>query len=205
MVIEVWLTYLAATLALLAVPGPVVMLLLGYTMAGGRSVAAAAIPGVVFGDLTAMTVSLLGAGAILQASTSLFIALKVAGAAYLVWLGFRMWKTGAAPATFKISENKQQRMRISRDAFLVTALNPKDILFFVAFLPQFIDPALPILPQIVILEATFGALVLVSTVIWILLAAKATDCLRHPSTRSLVSRIGASWLIGAAVVTAVRA
>ena len=119
MVIEVWLTYLAATLALLAVPGPVVMLLLGYTMAGGRSVAAAAIPGVV--------------------------------------------------------------------------------------LPQFIDPALPILPQIVILEATFAALVLVSTVIWILLAAKATDCLRHPSTRSLVSRIGASWLIGAAVVTAVRA
>ncbi|WP_298921140.1 LysE family translocator [uncultured Roseobacter sp.] len=202
---EVWITLVAATLALLAIPGPVVMLLLGYTISSGRSFAAAAIPGVVLGDLVAMTISLLGAGAILQTSGTLFLALKFIGAGYLTWLGIRFWKSDAVPGAINRTEYVPTRASIMRDAFLVTALNPKDILFFVAFLPQFIVSDQPIFPQIITLEATFLVLVLLTTTIWVLLTDKAARGLQHPKTRKLVSRFGASWLIGAGVMTALSA
>ncbi|MEM8775952.1 MAG: LysE family translocator [Pseudomonadota bacterium] len=203
--IEVWITFSAATIALLAVPGPVVMLLLGYTMSSGRSVAAAAIPGVVLGDLVAMTISLLGAGAILQASATLFLALKIAGATYLVWLGVKIWKHDAKSTAMKHVVSARRRTRVTRDAFLVTALNPKDIVFFIAFLPQFIDPTRPVLSQIVILEVTFGVLVLCSTITWVLLAERVIGQLRHPKATKVISRFGASWLILAGVTTAASA
>jgi len=89
-----------------------------------------------------------------------------------------------------------------RDAFVVTALNPKDILFFVAFLPQFIDPAQPFLPQIAMIEVTFAVLVLFTTTAWVLLADRASRRLGNPSAQRRVSRFGACWLIGAGVFTA---
>ncbi|KZM49461.1 LysE family translocator [Labrenzia sp. OB1] len=200
--IEVWLTFIAATTALLAVPGPVVMLLLGYAVSGGRSVAAAAIPGVVLGDMVAMTLSLLGVGAILQTSATLFLVLKLAGAAYLICLGLKIWISEAASTSGERSDDTPSRTRIMRDAFLVTALNPKDIMFFVAFLPQFIDPTQPVLPQILLLELTFAGLVVFSTTAWVLLADRVVRRLRNPKTQRLVSRCGAGWLVAAGVVTA---
>lgn len=200
--IEVWLTFVTSTALLLAVPGPVVMLLLGYTLSGGRSVASAAIPGVVLGDLVAMTISLLGAGAILQASVTLFMALKIAGAGYLIWLGIKVWRSAGMPADVTRCDGAPNRARVMRDAFVVTALNPKDIVFFIAFLPQFIDATQPVLTQIIVLEVTFAVLVLSSTVAWVLLADKAVQRLRQPKARTLMSRLGAGWLIGAGTVTA---
>lgn len=200
--IEVWLTFCTATLVLLAVPGPVVMLLLGFAMSCGRSVAAAAIPGVVLGDLVAMTISLLGAGAILQASSSLFLVLKIAGAGYLIWIGIQIWRSSATPLSVTEPKRMLTRGRVMRDAFLVTALNPKDIVFFIAFLPQFLDPTRPVLSQIIILEATFAALVLCSTATWVFLVGKAARRLKDPKTIRRVSRFGASWLIAGGIVTA---
>ena len=200
--IEVWLAFVAATTALLAIPGPVVMLLLGYTVSGGRSVAAVAIPGVVLGDMVAMTLSLLGVGAILQTSAYLFFALKLAGAAYLIFLGLKLWTRESASTSAKHFGHNSSQLRILRDAFLVTALNPKDIMFFVAFLPQFIDPTQPVFPQILLLELTFTGLVVLSSTAWILLAAQAVRRLRNPQTQRLVSRCGAGWLVGAGVLTA---
>lgn len=201
---EVWLTFCTASLALLAVPGPVVFLLFGYTLSGGRSVAVAAIPGVVFGDLVAMTISLLGAGAVLQTSATLFVLLKIAGAAYLIWLGLKIWNSDAHAPTLSRTNQAPSRTRVMRDAFLVTAFNPKDIVFFVAFLPQFIDPARPALPQVATLEASFAVLVFCSTTGWVVFADRAARQLTHSNMRKLTSRIGASWLIGAGIVTAAR-
>ena len=200
--IEVWLTFTLAATALLAVPGPVVMLVLGYSVSGGKSLAAAAIPGVVFGDMVAMSLSLLGVGAILHASSTLFLMLKFAGAAYLVLLGLRIWISKTPSTADKRTDTLPSRAGVLRSAFIVTALNPKDIMFFVAFLPQFIDPTTPALPQIIVLELTFAGLVLLSTTAWVLLAAKAVTRLKTPETERLVSRCGASWLIGAGVLTA---
>ncbi|MBO6785197.1 MAG: LysE family translocator, partial [Alphaproteobacteria bacterium] len=96
MSLELWLAFTAASAVLLAIPGPTVMLVVSYALGRGRASAWATVPGVTLGDFTAMTVSLFGAGAVLAASADLFTALKLAGAAYLVWLGIRLWRAPAA-------------------------------------------------------------------------------------------------------------
>jgi len=201
---EVWITFVVATFALLALPGPVVMMLLGYTMSGGKSVAAAAIPGVVLGDLFAMTISLLGAGAILQASGTLFLGLKVFGAGYLIWLGCKLWTSRGNALAEVTRDDAPIKISVMRDAFFVTALNPKDIIFFIAFLPQFIDPILPTLPQLAVLQITFAVLVLTTTTAWVLLADEIVGQLKSAKAAKLVTRFGAGWMILAGVATAAR-
>jgi len=197
---HLWIAFVGASAALLAIPGPVVMLLLGYTLGYGRKAAAAAVPGVMLGDFTAMTISLLGAGAVLSASATLFMALKLTGAAYLVWLGIKLWRSD--PHLAVQTSSRYSRTRAFRDAFLVTAFNPKDIVFFVAFLPQFISASRPILPQIVIVEATFLGLILLSNTTWILLGSGVSRFIRKPNHLKAANRFGAGWLIGAGAFTA---
>lgn len=91
--IELWVTFAVASAALLAVPGPTVILVVSYALGPGKTSGWATVPGVMSGDFTAMTASLLGAGAILAASATLFSILKYAGAAYLIWLGIKLWRT----------------------------------------------------------------------------------------------------------------
>lgn len=200
MELHLWIAFVGASAALLAIPGPVVMLLLGYTLGYGRKAAVAAVPGVILGDCTAMTVSLLGAGAVLSASASLFTVLKLAGAAYLVWLGIKLWRNDPQPSAKATSG--YSRRKAFCDAFVVTALNPKDIVFFVAFLPQFISASRPILPQIVIIETTFLVLIVISNVAWILLGGTLSRYLRKPRHLRVANRFGAGWLVGAGALTA---
>lgn len=199
--IELWLALMAASIALLAIPGPVVMMLFGYTASYGRSVTGIAIVGVVAGDFAAMTISLLGAGAILAASTSLFLALKLAGAAYLVWLGAQMWRSETEPELVVVTDPSKHKLAVLRDTFLVTALNPKDIIFFVAFLPQFLIPTKPAWPQIVIIEVTFLTLVVISTLVWVLLADTLIRRLKGTGRLRILNRIGSVFLVGAGAMT----
>jgi len=199
---ELWFLFFAASIALLAVPGPVVVLLFGYRMGYGRSVAAAAIPGVVLGDFVAMTISLLGAGAILKASATLFVALKLVGAAYLIWLGIQLWRSSAKPLVVDEIPTGRRQLVAFRTAFVVTALNPKDIVFFVAFLPQFITPERPALPQIIMVEVTFLALVFLSSVAWVFLGGTLLASLKGAHKIKAVNRLCAASLIGAGTLTA---
>lgn len=199
---ELWLALVAATTALLAVPGPVVMLLFSHTLAHGRAVASAAIPGVVLGDFFAMSVSLAGAGALLAASGTLFTILKVGGAAYLVWLGVSIWRAGLTPIEVAQTSERHSRLSIFRQAFVVTALNPKDIVFFVAFLPQFVDPQKPTLAQLVTIEATFLSMVVISTSLWIFVGNRLRSGLKNPKALTILNRFGAGALISAGGLTA---
>ncbi len=202
MVLEIWLAFVAASAALLIVPGPVVMLLFSHTLSYGRSVAWAAIPGVVLGDFVAMTVSLAGAGTILATSAELFILLKICGALYLVWLGISVWREGLKPQTVIKSEGQANRWILFRQAFIVTALNPKDIVFFVAFLPQFINAGEPALLQLAVIEITFLAMVMISTFIWIMIGDQLKNGFKNPAILSVLNKMGAGSLIGAGAFTA---
>ena len=199
---ELWLLFVATSIALLSVPGPVVVMLFGYSIGYGRSVATAAIAGVVLGDFVAMSISLLGAGAILRASATLFVALKLVGAAYLIWLGFQLWRSSTKPLVLDEIPTGRKRLAAFRTAFVVTALNPKDIVFFVAFLPQFIIPSRPAFPQIVIIEGTFLVLVFVSAVAWVLLSGTLVARLNDARKVKLVNRLCATSLVGAGTLTA---
>ena len=199
---ELWLALVATSAALLAVPGPVVMMLFGYTAKYGRSVAGAAIAGVVAGDFVAMTISLLGAGAILSASANLFLVLKLMGASYLIWLGLQMWRSEVKMLETTPNLAAKQKLTIVRHTFLVTALNPKDIVFFVAFLPQFLTPTHSTWPQIAVIEITFLSLVVMSTSIWILFADTLVWRFKETKQLRFMNRVGGSCLVAAGTLTA---
>ena len=202
MSLELWLAFALASAVLLAIPGPTVMLVVSYAIGGGRRSGWATVPGVALGDLTAMTVSLLGAGAVLAASAALFTALKLAGAAYLVWLGIGLWRSAPAPAALERGTRPRRAGAMFWHAYAVTALNPKSIVFFIAFVPQFVTAGAAALPQFALLEATFVSLAAVNAALWALLAGGLGARLQSPRLLRLVNRAGGSLLIAAGALTA---
>jgi len=200
--LELWFAFALASAALLAVPGPTVMLVLSYAMAGGRRTGLATVPGVTLGDFTAMTVSLMGAGAVLAASATLFTILKLVGAAYLVWLGIQLWRSGLPGEALGTAGPVKGQWSMFWSAYVVTALNPKSIVFFMAFVPQFIDPSRPALIQFVVLEAIFLTLAAVNTALWALLAGQMRARFSSPRLQRIIARTGAGVLIGAGILTA---
>ncbi len=198
MTLETWIAFVAATAVMLAIPGPTILLVIGQSLGGGSRAALPLVAGVALGDLTAMTLSLAGLGALLAASATLFTALKLAGAAYLVWLGIRLWRAPVA----KGAGTPVSSRRAFRDAYLVTALNPKGIAFFVAFVPLFVDAGAPFLPQAALLVATFVSLAAINAGLYALLAARLSGAVGRPAVRRAFNRVGGTMLMGAGVATA---
>lgn len=199
---ELWIAFAVASTALLAVPGPTVMLVVSYALGHGRSSGWATVPGVTLGDFTAMTVSLLGAGAVIAASATLFTILKLCGAAYLIWLGVQLWRAKPALAETDATGAASSNRRMFWNAYIVTALNPKSIAFFIAFVPQFIDPAAPVFAQFALMEVTFLALAAANVAVWAVLAGQMRARFRKPSVLRLTNRVGAGFLIAAGLLTA---
>jgi threonine/homoserine/homoserine lactone efflux protein len=198
---EAWLAFTAATAILLVIPGPTILLVVSYALGQGWRSALPMAVGVALGDFTAMTVSMLGLGALLATSATVFTVLKWIGAAYLVWLGIKLWRAGsqlnATPKTDRASAAK-----MLGHAWIVTALNPKSITFFVAFLPQFLDPHGSFLKQMVIFEATFLILAFANALGFALVASRARAAIRNERIIGTVNRVGGSLLIGAGILTA---
>jgi len=128
MSIELWIAFVLACIPLLAVPGPTVLLVVSFALSRGKSSAWVTVPGVALGDFTAMTVSLIGAGAILAASATLFTVLKLFGAAYLIWLGIKLWRSNPEPSALDATTATSSQKEMFWSAYVVTALNPKSIL-----------------------------------------------------------------------------
>lgn len=201
MSLELWIAFVAASTALLALPGPTVILVTNYALNQGRKTGLATIPGVALGDFTAMTASLLGAGAILATSAALFTGLKIVGAAYLIWLGVKLWRSKPAFDDYAAGAPQKNMGSMFWNAYVVTALNPKGIVFFVAFIPQFIDPSQPVFTQFLILETTFITLAAINIGLWILLTDKFRSYFKNPSVLRTVNKTGASFLMGAGFFT----
>ncbi|WP_026792683.1 LysE family translocator [Pleomorphomonas oryzae] len=203
MSIELWLAFVAASAVLLAIPGPTVLLVISYALGHERRTATATVAGVALGDFTAMTASMLGLGALLATSAALFTALKWIGAAYLIYLGLKLWRAPVAndeASAEAASVPKERPLRIFLHAYAVTALNPKSIIFFVAFLPQFLNHAEPLAFQMVTFEATFLVLATANATIYGLMASLARQTIRKPRVQRLVNRTGGSLMIGAGLL-----
>ncbi|KAB0679621.1 LysE family translocator [Aureimonas leprariae] len=203
MSLEHWLAFVAASAVLLAIPGPTILLVISYALGHGRSVASSTVAGVALGDFTAMTGSMLGLGALLATSAALFTAMKWIGAAYLVYLGIRLWRTpvGTSEVDSAATDPVRERpFRIFLHTYVVTALNPKSIIFFVAFLPQFLDTSQPLFAQMAIFEVTFLVLATLNATLYGLLASIARTTIRRPGVQRAVNRTGGSLMIGAGVL-----
>ena len=201
MTFESWAAFTAASAVLLIIPGPTVLLVVSYALGQGWRTVLPMTVGVALGDFTAMTLSMLGLGALLAASATLFTVLKWVGAGYLVYLGIKLWRAGgtldAAPRTDAVSA-----ARMLGHAWLVTALNPKSITFVVAFLPAFLDPQADFLTQMVVFETTFLVLAFANAFGYALAASRARGFVSNPRAIGIINKAGGSLLIGAGAATA---
>ncbi|MFO1091288.1 MAG: LysE family translocator [Hyphomicrobiales bacterium] len=201
---HLWLGFVAASLVMGLVPGPAVMNIVGFAISSGRRTALASVAGLAIGNLTAMTISLAGVGALLAASAFAFSILKWAGALYLIFLGMMtLAKTGGGSS----QANSISRGAVSpRMAFAsnvaVGTFHPKTIVFFVAFAPQFITPSGNYLLQAVILIVTFTMVVGFTDALYALVVSRAADVLRTPAVDRWSKRVGGGVLIAAGVATA---
>lgn len=198
---ETLAAFTLASLVLLAVPGPTIIMVVTQALTHGRRVALASVAGVGLGDFVAASLSLIGVGTILATSSAVFLAVKWAGAAYLVYLGVRMWRTPVTTADIAATApaGGARPGRLFRDAFLVTVLNPKSIVFFMAFLPQFVRADQAFVSQAVVLVTVFVVLGMANAYAYILIAASARGLFRSPSVLRRISRTGAAFLMAAGI------
>ncbi|WP_030907011.1 LysE family translocator [Streptosporangium amethystogenes] len=171
--------FVAATLALLLVPGPAVLYIVTRSVAQGRSAGLVSVLGIHLGSLVHVAAAALGISALLAASATAFAVVKYLGAAYLVWLGVRKLMTRPDPDGVA-APPVATRSRIFWEGFVVNVLNPKTAIFFLAFLPHFTDPAAgPIAPQIVLLGLIWTALGMASDGVYALLSSAMAGRLRR--------------------------
>lgn len=200
---HVWLAFVSATLALLLIPGPTVLLILSHAISQGRRVALATVAGVALGDLVAMSASLAGLGALVLASSRLFLLLKWVGAIYLVCLGIKLFRSAPRASLGMLGDAPVTSPRkVFAHAAAVTALNPKSIVFFIAFVPQFIDPNTALAPQFGLLVATFVGFAALNALAYALLADKLRQKIARPSVLPFLTRLGGGALVAMGVATA---
>ncbi|WP_194094531.1 LysE family translocator [Marivivens aquimaris] len=200
---QIWLAFVAASTALLLIPGPTVLLVLSYAISQGKRVALATVGGVALGDFIAMSASLAGLGALVLASATLFTALKWIGAVYLVFLGVKLFRSASTASLGDLERVSQTSARsVFGHAAAVTALNPKSIVFFIAFVPQFVVLDAPLLPQFTILVVTFVGLAAINALAYALLADKLRAKVARPSVLAWFSCLGGGALVAMGVATA---
>lgn len=198
---ETWAAFTAASALLMIIPGPTILLVISYALGQGWRAAFPMAIGVALGDFTAMTLSLLGLGALLAASATVFTILKWVGAAYMVWLGIKLWRAGGA-LNAKPRADGASMAKMLGHAWIVTALNPKSIIFFVAFLPQFLNPQADFLTQMLVFESTFLILAFANAIGYALIASRARAAIRNERVVGAANKVGGSLLIGAGILTA---
>lgn len=157
MALETWLIYFAASLGLSLSPGPNGLLALTHGAMYGHRRAAFTIAGGVLGFMVLIALSMFGIGALLKASATALTVLKWAGGAYLIWLGIQVWRSPVLQLEVGAAAQPKSAGAMFWQGLLSAVTNPKGLLFFAAFLPQFIDPARSLWLQFAVMAGTFAA------------------------------------------------
>ena len=203
MSLDTWLLYVAAVFVLTITPGPsVLMCVTNGVNHGARRTFFSAI-GSITAAVGIMTCSAVGVGAVMGASDTLFHAIKWAGAAYLVYVGVGTFRS--ATSSFDVPTEATppaSRRALYLKGLLVGASNPKALLFFTAFFPQFIDPAAARLPQFLTLGATFVAFELFWLMFYATFAARIAPWLRASGRARVFNRVSGATFVGAGVLLA---
>jgi threonine/homoserine/homoserine lactone efflux protein len=199
--IELWVAFCLASALAIAIPGPTMLLAIGNTLGSGPRIGLASLLGIGAADAAGMTVSVLGLSALLATVSLAFEIVKWIGAAYLIWLGIQLWRAPVAGLDARPGQRRTAPRAIAQ-AFVAHLLNPKGILFFGAFLPQFIDTGRSTLPQFLMLGATFVLLDIAIMSIYVLLTARGRHAAVSPLWQRRFNRTGGAMLVGAGVFTA---
>ena len=207
-----WLAFVVASALFIQVPGPSLLFTIGRALTVGRRDALLSVVGNAIGVTTQVMFVAVGLGAVVAASAEAYLVLKVCGAAYVVWLGIQAIRhRGDARAALDAglgeaaARARASALRSLRIGFTVGLTNPKTIVFFVAFLPQFVnEPAGHTGLQLAVLGLVFGAMAACSDSVWALAAARARDWFaRRPHRLDSLGVAGGVMMIGLGATMAV--
>ncbi|MDZ4236373.1 MAG: LysE family translocator [Dietzia sp.] len=195
--IENLLTFMLTSLVIIVIPGPSVLFVIGRAIALGRRAGVLSVVGNALGTIPAIIAVAFGVGAIVASSVVAFTVIKIVGALYLVYLGIQAIRHRHAHIP-GIQQRPARTRTLLAEGFIVGLTNPKTIAFFVAVLPQFVDPATgPVWVQLLLLGLVFEALALASDSIWALAAGTARAWFaRSPRRISTLSATGCVMMIG---------
>jgi len=197
MPIEPWLAFVAASAILLILPGPTILTVISYSLAHGRRANVPLVAAVALGDSTALLLSILGLGALLATSALWFAVVKWIGGLYLLYLGIRMLLAGGRAAEVFRPRAPASTWRLFSNTWLVTALNPKGIVFFVAFLPQFVSPRADAETQLWVLAATFVVMAALNAALYAVFASSARRLLASARAQRRFNLLGGTLLCAA--------
>lgn len=181
--LHIWLIYLVAAIGLSLSPGPNGLLALTHGALHGRRKALFTISGGVSGFVCIIALSMFGIGALLQASLTWLMILKWVGGAYLVWLGIQVWRAPPVNADITAVADTRSGWSMFQQGALCAMTNPKALLFFAAFLPQFIDPARSLYVQFVMMAGTFAATEILTETLLASIAHRVNPWLRRVGKR----------------------
>jgi threonine/homoserine/homoserine lactone efflux protein len=203
--LHTWWLFVAMTFVVSATPGPNMLLVMSHSARFGWRAAVGTMAGCMTALLIMMSISAAGMGALLQAFPTVFDAMRLAGAAYLAWLGVQGWRSEVRDSQDQVADAAPEVAlpgQLYRQGLLVAASNPKAILFAAAFFPQFLDPAAAKLPQFSILLATFSVIEVSWYLVYALGGHKLSHYLRRASVMRVFNRVTGGVFIGFAALMA---
>lgn len=187
--------FILASIALVASPGPFVSLIIAETLKNGKAFGIAAIIGAFFAGLLFFIIYYMGASYLLDdISPFMFDLLRYGGIAMLLWMAWGMFSSKGEFEDTKGIRKDKSPMNAGIRGFLVCFINPKPILFFAVFFPQFIDKSLPVNPQILIMGIAFLLIAILSDLMWLAISLKAKSWIFQKGGHSLINKISGSVL-----------
>jgi homoserine/homoserine lactone efflux protein len=191
---ELFAAFVLITVVLILVPGPIVTLVVATSMTKGLRAGLVTVVGTSTGNAVLLAVIGCGLGWILDHALYWFDLLRFAGAAYLIWLGIQAWRGGGRAVALP----SRDRVHIGR-GFVVALSNPKTIAFFTAFLPQFVDPSLPVARQLVVMCVVSVALSVIGDSTWAILASFGRNWFMQEARAKLLGRVSGVALVGGGI------
>ena len=193
MELHVYLAFVIATAIMIALPGPSVLLTVAHSISYGWKHGIATVAGATVGIAVQLIIAAIGLASLLNLVAEVFEWLRWAGAAYLIYLGIKQWRSASRPLDIKTSSAKTKNVFVQ--GLITTILNPKSLIFIAAFLPQFIDTTRPIGIQFTFIVPTFLVITFTVTSVWALIAGRLRGLLKSRKAQKSVSRTSGGLMI----------
>ena len=193
--LHLFLGYCLAVAILVVMPGPIVPLVVANSLTHGNRSGLATVAGASVGNAILLGATAVGIVAFFALLSEIFEFVRWAGAAYLIWLGVKAWRAYGEEGLRVVAPPERPSRAVFLQGFLIAITNPKAIVFYIAFLPQFVDPHRPAGPQLLVMVGTMMILALLSDSAYALLAGRARSWFMAPQRRRLQSRISGTLLI----------
>ena len=199
MLLETYVAFVLASALLIVAPGPSVMVVVAHAMRWGERRSLYTILGIATSHALFFAITAAGVAALLDGAAYVFTWVKLAGAAYLIWLGWQQWRADPEVSFVAAEDVSRAPLSLFLQGFTVNTTNPKALIFYAAFFPPFVNPSASVSFQLMIMGTTFVALLIVISFIYALVAVRARRLLTRPDQIRTRNRITGTLLIGAGV------